>query len=60
MNERIEKMKDVVIEHYSDGWTVRVGDKCFCWDHYEEDLGADAIGNLLKYLGHNVTIEDCY
>ena len=53
-------MKDIVVEPYSDGWTVRIGDKYFGWDYHEEDLGANAIGNLLKYLGHNVTIEDCY
>jgi hypothetical protein len=49
-------MKDIEIEHYCDGWTVKVDGQRFHWDHNDEDMGTEGIKNLLKYLGHNVTV----
>lgn len=57
MNER---MKEINIEQYCDGWSVKVDGKSFSWDHNDEDLGTDAIKALLEYLGHDVEIEDVY
>lgn len=45
-------MKDITIEQYCDGW--------FRWDHNDEDMGTQGIKDLLTYLGHNVTVEECY
>jgi hypothetical protein len=53
-------MKDIIIEWMSDGWTVEVDGKRFSWDHNDEDMGTESIKELLTYLGHNVTIEECY
>lgn len=53
-------MKDITIEQYCDGWTVEVDGKRFRWDHNDEDMGTEGIKKLLKYLGHNVTVEECY
>jgi len=53
-------MKDIEIELYCDGWTVKVDGKSFIWNHNDEDMGTEGIKNLLEYLGRNVTIEECY
>ncbi len=53
-------MKDIEIEQYCDGWTVKIDGKSFHWDHNDEDMGTEGIKQLLKYLGHNVTVEECY
>ncbi len=53
-------MKNIEIELYCDGWTVKVNDEQFHWDHNHEDMGTEGIKNLLEYLGHNVTVEECY
>lgn len=53
-------MKDIVIEQYCDGWTVNIDGKRFRWDHNDEDMGTESIKKLLEYLGHTVTIEECY
>jgi hypothetical protein len=53
-------MKDIVIEQYCDGWTVKVDDKRFNWNHNDEDLGTEAITRLLEHLGHTVTVEECH
>lgn len=53
-------MKDIVIEQYSDGWTVEVDGNRFRWDHNDEDMGTDGIKKLLEYLRHTVTVEECY
>jgi hypothetical protein len=53
-------MKDIAIEWYCDGWTVSVDGEKFRWDHNDEDLGTVALKALLEYLGHKVTIEECY
>ena len=53
-------MKDIEIEQYCDGWTVKVDGKSFHWDHNDEDLGTQGIKALLEYLGHSVTVEECY
>lgn len=53
-------MKDITIEWMCDGWTVIVDGKCFSWNHNDEDMGTDTIKALLKYLGYNVTVEECY
>jgi hypothetical protein len=53
-------MKDIEIEQYSDGWAVEVDGKRFRWDHNDEDMGTEGIKKLLEYLGHNVTVEECY
>lgn len=53
-------MKDITIEQYCDGWTVKVDSKRFSWDHNDEDMGTEGIKKLLKYLGYNVTVEECY
>lgn len=53
-------MKDIEIQLYSDGWIVTVDGKSFTWDHSDGDMGTEGIKALLKYLGHNVTIEECY
>lgn len=53
-------MKDIKIEQYCDGWTVKVDDKRFRWDHNDEDMGTEAIKNLLEHLGYTCTVEECY
>jgi hypothetical protein len=53
-------MKEIRIEQYCDGWTVVVDDQRFHWDHNDEDMGTDGIMKLLKYLGHDATVEECY
>ena len=53
-------MKDISIEWMCDGWTVEVDGKRFSWDHNDEDMGTEAIKDLLTYLGHKVTIEESY
>ena len=55
-------MKKIVIdiEQYCDGWTVVVDGQRFGWNHNDEDMGTDSIKALLEYLGHTVTIEECY
>ena len=53
-------MKDIEIERWCDGWKVKVDDKSFHWDHNDEDMGTEGIKELLTYLGHNVTVEECY
>lgn len=53
-------MKDIIIELYSDGWTVKIDGKWFRWNHNDEDMGTEGIKNLLEYLGHTVTVEECY
>jgi len=53
-------MKDIEIELYCDGWTVKVDGKSFRWDHNDEDMGTAGIKQLLEYLGHTVTVEECY
>jgi hypothetical protein len=53
-------MKDITIEQYCDGWTVEVDGKRFRWDHNDEDMGTQGIKDLLTYLGHDVTVEECY
>jgi hypothetical protein len=32
----------------------------FAWDHNDEDMGTESIKKLLEYLGHTVTVEECY
>lgn len=53
-------MKDISIEWMSDGWTVIVDGKRFSWNHNDEGMGTEPIKKLLEYLGHTVTIEECY
>ena len=53
-------MKGIEIEQFCDGWTVKVDDQRFHWDHNDEDLGTQGIKELLEYLGHTVTVEECY
>ena len=53
-------MKDIQIEQYCDGWTILVDNKRFTWNHNDEDLGTNSIKELLEYIGHKVTIEECY
>lgn len=53
-------MKDISIEWMCDGWAVIIDDKRFRWDHNDEDMGTESIKALLEYLGHKVTIEECY
>lgn len=53
-------MKDIEIELYCDGWTIIVGNNRFHWNHNNEDMGTEGIKTLLEYLGHNVTVEECY
>jgi len=53
-------MKDIKIEQYCDGWTVKVDGKSFHWDHNNEDMGTEDIKELLEYLGHTVIVEECY
>ena len=53
-------MKDITIESMCDGWTVIVDRNRFSWDHNDEDMGTDGIKKLLEYLGHKVTVEECY
>ena len=53
-------MKVIEIERYNDGWAVKVDGEIFRWDHNDEDLGTEGIKALLEYLGHEVTLEDCY
>lgn len=53
-------MKDIEIEQYCDGWTVKVDGKSFSWNHNDEDMGVDGLQKLLTHLGHNVTVEECY
>jgi hypothetical protein len=55
-----EKSKQIEIEQYCDGWTVRVDGKSFRWDHNDGDMGAEGIKQLLEYLGHEVSVEECY
>jgi hypothetical protein len=58
MNDELKK--DIRIEQYCDGWTVLIDGKRFSWNHNDEDMGTDGIEKLLKYLGHKVTVEECY
>ncbi len=53
-------MKEINIELYCDGWCIKVDGKSFYWNHNDEDMGTVGIFNLLKYLGHEVEIEECY
>lgn len=53
-------MKEIDIEQYCDGWTVKVDGKSFSWNHNDEDMGTESIKALLEYLGHDVEIEECY
>jgi hypothetical protein len=53
-------MKDIIIDEYCDGWTIKVDDKRFRWDHNDEDMGTVAIKELLEYLGYSVRVEECY
>jgi len=53
-------MKEIDIEQYCDGWSVKVDGKSFSWDHNDEDMGTESIKALLEYLGHDVEIEECY
>jgi hypothetical protein len=55
-------MKKIIIdiEQYCDGWTVVIDDKRFSWNHNDEDMGTEAIKQLLEHLGHTVTVEECY
>ena len=53
-------MKDITIKQYCDGWSVEVDGKRFSWNHNDEDMGTESIKKLLKHLGYNVTIEECY
>ena len=53
-------MKDITVEWMCDGWTVVVDGKRFSCNHNDEDMGTDIIKKLLEYLGHKVTIEECY
>lgn len=53
-------MKDIQIEWMCDGWTVVVDGKRFSWNHNDEDMGTEPIKALLEYLGHTVTVEECY
>jgi len=53
-------MKDITIEQYCDGWAVQVDDKRVSWNHNDENMGTVGIKELLEYLGHNVTVEECY
>lgn len=52
--------KEINIEQYCDGWTVKVDGESFRWDHNDEDLGTESIKALLEHLGHSVTVEECY
>lgn len=62
INRQVSKdsMKDIQIEQYCDGWTILVDNKRFTWNHNDEDLGTNSIKQLLEYIGHKVTIEECY
>ena len=53
-------MKDIQIDWMCDGWTVIVDGERFSWNHNDEDMGTEAIKALLQFLGHSVTIEECY
>ena len=53
-------MKNIEIEQWCDGWTVKVDDSEFRWDHNDEDLGTESIKKLLQYLGHCVTLSERY
>ena len=53
-------MKDISIEWMCDGWTVVIDDQRFSWNHNDEDMGTESIKKLLEYLGHTVTVEECY
>lgn len=53
-------MKEIDIEQYCDGWTVKVDGKSFSWNHNDEDMGTEGIKQLLEHLGHTVTVEECY
>ena len=59
-HEKGRQMKDIEIELYCDGWKVKVDNKNFRWDHNDEDMGTESIKKLLEYLGHKVSIEECY
>lgn len=53
-------MKDIQIEWMCDGWVIAVDDKRFRWNHNDEDMGTESIKALIEYLGHSVTIDECY
>ena len=53
-------MKEINIEQYCDGWSVKVDGESFAWDHNDEDLGVGSIQALLEHLGHTVKIEVVY
>jgi hypothetical protein len=53
-------MKNIIIEQFCDGWTVKVDGRSFSWNHNDGDMGTEGIELLLQYLGHNVTVEECY
>ena len=53
-------MKEFVIEQYCDGWKILVDEREFYYNHNDEDLGVTELRALLGYLGHKVTVEECY
>jgi hypothetical protein len=53
-------MKEITVEQYSDGWTVKVDNIRLSWNINDEDLGVYSIKELLEYLGHNVAVEEVY
>lgn len=50
----------IQIEYYADGWTIKIDDKRFRWDHNDHDMGTTGIKEALEYLGHEVEVEECY
>ena len=34
-----ELMKDIIIEQFCDGWSVKVDGRIFSWNHNDEDMG---------------------
>jgi len=50
----------IKIELYSDGFSILLDGVRYMYSHDDEDYGTEAFSEVLRQLGHNVEIEECY
>lgn len=55
-------MSEVIIGIDDDGWTVKFNDKegTYSYNYTDEDMGAEAVRQMLEDLGFTVTLEEWY
>ena len=55
-----DKKPIIKILLYCDGFDIVYEDQMFRYNHNDEDLGTQAIRELLEYLGFDVDLEESY